>query len=245
MVDTPQSTCTAPAGHYLVVDEEHIVPGADLTDDLEIAVRGRGAGQSRTHYWLGDEGCDVIRVLLADGGFERAGAQQVAVREGLFEGTAVAEGGRNVRRVDVHGLEQASPVGDARETGHRNGVAVERLPAGDDLVFGGLAALDPVLARQAYGIVGGIGAGAGDPHPAMVFQLAGRQADDQVGQVEEGLVGKGMGRVEREIFRPVRSWLGTLPGCHVRWWLPSKNPLTHQCSDSLRYHTGKPPLCAQ
>ena len=66
-----------------------------------------------------------------------------------------------------------------------------------------LPALDPVLARQAHRVVGGVGAGAGDPDAAVVAQLARRQAHDQVGQVEEGLVGEGVGRVERELLRLV------------------------------------------
>ena len=169
VVDAPRGAGAAPAGHDLIVDEQDVVLITNLADDLEVTIRGGGAGQGCANHRLGDEGRHVVRVLLADGGLERAGAQQVTGWVGLFEGTAVAEGGRDMRRVDIHGLEDTAPAGDARKACHRNGVAVEGLPARDDLVLGGLAAFDPVLARQAHGVVGGVRPRAGDPDPAVVF----------------------------------------------------------------------------
>ena len=106
-------------------------------------------------------------------------------------------------RVDVHRLEDLAPRGQPGEAGHRHIVAVKRLPPADDLILRRLAALHPVLPRQAHRVVRGVGAGAGDPDAAVVAQLARRQAHDQVAQVEEGLVGEGVGRVEGELLRLV------------------------------------------
>ena len=97
VIDAEPATRPPEAGHDLVRDEQHAVPGAHLGDRRPVVVRRDGRPERGTHDRLGEEGRHATRPGLLDRGLELGGqCRTVAerVRGGLIG--AVRVGRRDV-----------------------------------------------------------------------------------------------------------------------------------------------------
>src|SRR6185436_4704214 len=70
VIDGEVPAGAADAGHHLVGDQKDVVPGADLSRPLPVAVHGGDGAERGADDRLGDEGGDGVGPLLVDGGLE-------------------------------------------------------------------------------------------------------------------------------------------------------------------------------
>ena len=90
MIDTKPPARPAKAADDLIIDEQHIVLVANITDNGVVLRNGHHAGSAGATYRLDKEGGNVLRTDLIDNLLECPGAFNVAARIGELVSAVVA-----------------------------------------------------------------------------------------------------------------------------------------------------------
>ena len=177
----------AEAGHDFVGDEKKVVPASDFTDARKVGGIGRSSGaEGGANYGFEEEGGGG-RIGLGEMRCEIVGAGEVALREGLVEGTVVAEAGSDVAPLLKKRCVGSAASEVARDGHSAEGRAVVALAAGEDAVALGLAEFEEVLADEFDGGFGGFGT-AGSEVDAAVLKIGRSEGEEAGGEFFGGSV---------------------------------------------------------